>query len=57
MHDKRSEESTLEQSYQTLQPMDPDTARTVLVEVKKILDHLDRPFRHPYLTILESKSI
>ena len=40
MHDKRSEESSLEQSYQTLQPMDPDTARTVLVEVKKILDQL-----------------
>ena len=40
MHDKRSEESSLEQSYQTLQPMDPDTARTVLVEAKKILDQL-----------------
>ena len=40
MHDKRTEESSLEQSYQTLQPMDPDTARTVLVEVKKILDQL-----------------
>ena len=40
MHDKRSEESSLEQSYQTLQPMEPDTARTVLVEVKKILDQL-----------------
>ena len=40
MHDKITEESSLEQSYQTLQPMDPDTARTVLVEVKKILDQL-----------------
>ena len=40
MHDKRTEESSLEQSYQTLQPMDPDTARTVLVEAKKILDQL-----------------
>ena len=40
MHDKRTEESSLEQSQQTLQPMDPDTARTVLVEVKKILDQL-----------------
>ena len=38
MHDKRSEESSLEQSYQTLQPMEPNTAQTVLVEVKKILD-------------------
>jgi len=40
MHGKRSEESSLEQSYQTLQPMEPNTARTVLVEVKKILDQL-----------------
>ena len=40
MHGKRSKESSLEQSYQTLQPMDPDTARTVLVEAKKILDQL-----------------
>ena len=40
MHDKRSEESSLEQSFQTLQPMDPDIARTVLVEAKKILDQL-----------------
>jgi len=40
MHGKRSEESSLEQSYQTHQPMDPDAARTVLVEVKKILDQL-----------------
>ena len=35
MHYKRSEESSSEQSYQTLQPMDPDTARTVLVEAKR----------------------
>ena len=40
MHDKITEELSLEQSYQTLQPMDPDTARTVLVEAKKILDQL-----------------
>ena len=35
MHDKITEELSLEQSYQTLQPMDPDTARTVLVEAKR----------------------
>ena len=40
MHDKRSEKSSLEQSFLTLQPMDPDIARTVLVEAKKILDQL-----------------
>ena len=40
MHDNRSEESSLEQSYQSLHPMDPDTALTVLMEVKKIFDQL-----------------
>ena len=35
MHGKITEELSLEQSYQTLQPMDPDTARTVLVEAKR----------------------
>jgi hypothetical protein len=40
MHGKSSEESSLEQSYQSLHPMDPDTALTVLMEVKKIFDQL-----------------
>ena len=40
MHDKSSEESSLEQSYKSLHPMDPDSALTVLMEVKKIFDKL-----------------
>ena len=40
MRGKRTEELSLEQSNQTHQPMDSDTARTVLVEAKKILDQL-----------------
>jgi hypothetical protein len=35
-----SEESSLEQSYRTLQRIEPNNARTVLGEAKKILDQL-----------------
>ncbi|SVB40882.1 uncharacterized protein METZ01_LOCUS193736 [marine metagenome] len=37
---KRSEESSLERSYRTLQRIEPNNARTVLGEAKKILDQL-----------------
>ena len=40
MHGKRSEESSLERSFRTFQRIEPNNARTVLGEAKKILDQL-----------------
>ena len=49
---KMSEESSLEQSYRTLQRIEPNSARTVLGEAKKILDQLGVIFflRQRYLS-------
>ena len=44
MHSNGSDEASLERSYQTLQPMEPATAGTVLREAKQLLDQFGVTF-------------
>ena len=44
MHGNGADEASLERSYQTLQPLDPTTAGTVLREAKQIFDRFGVAF-------------